>query len=81
MTDMQSNRWQHCAVASRCTSYSLSQRTANEWNKVSTDHVHGGSVNMFKNRIDTYLVRAGYAYKNNFVWTLDKPEASLSAAL
>ena len=33
-----------------------------------------GSVNLFKNRIDRYLIRAGY--RN--CWTLDKPMASLS---
>ena len=32
----------------------------NEWNKLSADCVHSSSVNMFKNRIDNYLVRAGY---------------------
>ena len=30
------------------------------WNKLSTDCVHASSVNMFKNIIDTYLVKAGY---------------------
>ena len=40
--------------------YSFSQRTVNEWNKWSADCVHSSSVNMFKNRIDNYLVRAGY---------------------
>ena len=40
--------------------YSFSQRTVNEWNKLSADCVHSSSVNMFKNRIDKYLVRAGY---------------------
>ena len=39
--------------------YSFSQRTVNEWNKLSADCVHSSSVNMFKNRIDNYLVRAG----------------------
>ena len=32
----------------------------NVWNKLSTDCVHASSVNMFKNRIDKYLVKAGY---------------------
>ena len=48
--------------------YSLSQRTINVWNKLSTDCVHASSINMFKNKIDTYLdkadyisIRAGYA--------------------
>ena len=32
----------------------------NEWNKLSTDCIIASSVNMFKNRVDTYLRRAGY---------------------
>ena len=40
--------------------YSFSQRTVNEWNQLSADCVHSISVNMFKNRIDKYLLRAGY---------------------
>ena len=40
--------------------HSFSQRTINEWNKLSTDCVTASSVNMFKNKIDTYLRRAGY---------------------
>ena len=40
--------------------YSFSQRTVNELNKLSADCGHSSSVNMFKNRIDNYLVRAGY---------------------
>ena len=35
--------------------YSFSQRTITVWNKLSTDCVHA-----FKNRIDKYLVKAGY---------------------
>ena len=31
-----------------------------EWNKLSTDCVTASSVNMFKNKVDTYLRRAGY---------------------
>ena len=38
----------------------FSQRTINVWNKLSTECVHASSVNMFKNRIDKYLVKAGY---------------------
>ena len=45
--------------------HSFSQRTINEWNKLSTDCVTASSVNMFKNKVDTYL-------------SLDKPMASLS---
>ena len=40
--------------------YSLSQRTINEWNKLSMDCVTASSMNMFKNKVDTYLRRAGY---------------------
>ena len=40
--------------------HSFSQRTINEWNKLSTDCVTASSVNMFKNNVDTYLRRAGY---------------------
>ena len=37
-----------------------STRKVNELNKLSTDCVTASSVNMFKNKIDTYLKRAGY---------------------
>ena len=40
--------------------YSFSQRTINVWNRVSPDCVHAISVNMFKNKIDKYLVKSGY---------------------
>ena len=40
--------------------YSFSYRTINEWNKLSTDCVTASSVNMFKNKIDTYLRRVYY---------------------
>ena len=40
--------------------FSFSQRTINIWNNLSTDSVHASSVNMFKNKIDKYLVKAGY---------------------
>ena len=32
------------------------------WNTLSVDCVHASSVNMFKNRIDKYLAKAGDAY-------------------
>ena len=32
----------------------------NEWNKLSNDYVNASRVNMFKHRIDRYLIRAGY---------------------
>ena len=40
--------------------YSFSQRTINEWNKSSTGCINASSVNMFKDKVDTYLRRAGY---------------------
>ena len=40
--------------------YSFSQRVINEWNKVPNYCVNASSVNMFKNRIDMYLIRMGY---------------------
>ena len=39
--------------------YSFSQRVINEWNKLPKDCVNASSANMFKNRIDRYLIRAG----------------------
>ena len=41
-------------------SFLFSQRTINVWNKLSIECVHASSVNMFKNKIDKYLVKAGY---------------------
>ena len=40
--------------------YSFSQRTINQWNKLSTSCITASSVNMFKNKVDTYLRRVGY---------------------
>ena len=40
--------------------FSFSQRTINVWNKLPTVCVHANSVNMFKNKIDKCLVKAGY---------------------
>ena len=40
--------------------YSFSHRKINEWNKLSTECITVSNVNMFKNRVDTYLRRAGY---------------------
>ena len=41
--------------------FSFSQRTVNEWYiLLSADCVNESSVNKFKNKIDTYLRRAGY---------------------
>ena len=38
--------------------YSFSHRVINELNKLSNDCVNASSMNMFKNRIDKYLIRA-----------------------
>ena len=59
--------------------YSFSQRAIDVWNKLSTECVHAGSVNISK-RIDKYLLRVVYTYKNN-IWTVDKLIASLSVAI
>ena len=48
---------EHCRLDMR--KYSFSQRVTNEWNKLPNDCVNAISVNMFKNRIDRYLIRAG----------------------
>ena len=40
--------------------YSFSQRVIHEWNKLPNYCVNASSVNMFKNRFDRYLIRAGY---------------------
>ena len=39
--------------------FSFSQRTVNEFNRLSADCVGVSSVNMFKNKIEIYLRRAG----------------------
>ena len=40
--------------------YSFSQMVINEWNKLPNHCVNASSVNLFINRIDIYLIRAGY---------------------
>ena len=40
--------------------FSFSQRTINVWKKLTEECVHASSVNMFKNRIDKYLVGGLY---------------------
>ena len=45
--------------------YSFSQRTINEWNKLSTNCVTASSVNILKNRVDAYLRRADYTKVKN----------------
>ena len=64
-----------CRLDSR--KYSFSQKKINGWNKLYTGCVTASSVNMFKDKVDTYLRRAGYTSMKT-VWTLDKPMASLS---
>ena len=41
--------------------FSFSQRTVNEWSRLSADCVGASNVNVFKNKIDIYLRRAGYS--------------------
>ena len=40
--------------------HSFSQRIINIWNKLSTDCVTATSLNVFKNKVDTYLRRPDY---------------------
>ena len=40
--------------------FSFSQRTINEWNRLSADCGGASSVNIFKDKIDVYLRRVGY---------------------
>ena len=40
--------------------YTFSQMVINEWNKLPNDCVNASSMNMFKNKIDKYLIKAGY---------------------
>ena len=40
--------------------YSFSQRVVNTWNKLPTDCVNATNVNLFKNRLEIYLIKAGY---------------------
>ena len=40
--------------------YLFPQRTFNEWKKLYTGCVTTSNVNMFKNKVDTYLRRADY---------------------
>ena len=40
--------------------FPFTERTVNEWNRLSANCVGASSVNIFKNKIDIYLRRAGY---------------------
>ena len=52
------NKYKQCRLDTR--KYSFSQRVITEWNKLSNDCVNARNVNMFKNRIDRYMIRVGY---------------------
>ena len=39
--------------------FSFSQRTVNEWNRLSADCVSASSVNMFNNKINIYIPKKG----------------------
>ena len=57
-------RLKECGLKDQCRldirKYSFSQRTINEWNKLSKNCVTANNVNMFKNKFDTYFRTAGY---------------------
>ena len=55
--------------------YALSQRVINELNKLSNDCVNASSMNMFRNRIDIYLIRAGYT---QMIKLLDTRQANIN---
>ena len=61
--------------------YSFSQRAINVWNKLSTDCVHASSVNMSKNKIEKYLVKAGYTWYKGTVHLdfMSRPRLSISS--
>ena len=48
----------YCRLNKRKVSFF--QRTINDWNNLSHDCVNASSANMFKNKLDNYLARAGY---------------------
>ena len=50
----------HILLVIDIRTFSFSQRIVNEWNRLSADCVGASSVNIFKNKIDIYLRRAGY---------------------
>ena len=50
--------------------YPFSQRVINVWNKLPNVCVNASSVNMFKNRIDRYLMRVGYTYMRKLLYSL-----------
>ena len=56
---------------------SFSQRTVDEWNKLSADCVHSSSI--FINRIDNFSQK-GRIHLDSYMWTLDKPTVYVLAA-
>ena len=65
INEMKITRWHNYTLVKKpirldVREYSFSQRTINVWDTLSTDCVHANSVNVFKNRIDKYLVEACY---------------------
>ena len=46
-------------------SHAEDRKCVHEWYKLATDCVNSSSINIVKNIIDNYLVRARYTYINN----------------
>ena len=57
--------------------YSFSQRTINEWNKLSMDFVTASDVNM----LYVNIFQEGGLHVDEHCWTLDKPMASFTCHL
>ena len=57
----------------------FSQRTVNEFNKLSADCLHSSGSNTFKN--SRQLSRKGKTHLDSYMWNLDEPKASLSDSL
>ena len=51
--------------------YSRSQRVRNIWNKLPIFCINSTNVNLFKNRIDKYLHKAGNVFIINTQLTID----------
>ena len=56
--------------------YSFCQKMVNNWNKLSADCVHSSTILCL--RIES---RKGMIHLDSYMWTLDKPTASLSAEI
>ena len=59
--------------------YSFSQRIVNEWTKLSADCVH--SIVALTCEQNRQLYSKDRIHIDSYRWTLDKPTASLSAAI